>query len=58
MDMAAKLVYLALGLGMTLLTIWPRADTAIGISHQFASLIILMMIFSLILGKLCGVSIA
>jgi hypothetical protein len=46
MHIAAKIAYLLLGLGMTFVVLWPRADTPLSIARQFAALIVLMTIFS------------
>jgi hypothetical protein len=46
MHTAAKIAYLLLGFAMTFVTLWPRADSPLYKAHQFAGLIVLMMMFS------------
>ncbi|HZZ77011.1 MAG TPA: glycosyltransferase family 87 protein [Gemmataceae bacterium] len=46
MGMVAKGLYLALGIGMTLLTLLPRSDSGAGSAHVLGGLVVLMAIFS------------
>jgi hypothetical protein len=46
LHVGAKVAYVLLGLAMTLLTLWPRAESSMGKAHQIACLIVLMMMFS------------
>ncbi len=46
LHLVGKGAYLLLGFTLTFLTLWPRADSASGIAHQFGCLVVLMTIFS------------
>jgi hypothetical protein len=46
LTLGAKVAYLALGVVMTFLTLWPRIEGATRTAHVFGALILLMMIFS------------
>lgn len=46
MHHAAQIAYLILGVGMTLLTLWPKRNTSLGIAYCLGGLFVLMAIFS------------